>query len=75
MSQNTRHFGAEVEARIKASGLTYREIQDETGIPLATLNRYLKSPDMTFRLGELSRLAVLLGTTAGAIITEFEDAA
>jgi len=73
--QQGRHFGAQVEARIQAAGLTLREVEAQAGVPLATLHRYLKSPDMAFRLGELARVAEVLGTTAGAIVTEFEQAA
>jgi uncharacterized protein YjgD (DUF1641 family) len=78
MSQITtqdRHFGAQVEARIKASGLVLREVSESARIPLATLHRRLKDPEMSFALGELSRLAKVLGTTAGEIVTEFERAA
>lgn len=70
-----RHFGAEVAARIKAAGLTYDDVTEATGIPKATLSRRLNDPGMSFTLGELSRIAALLNTTAGAIVTEFEAAA
>lgn len=71
----TRHFGEEVEARIVAQGLTLREVSDGARIPLATLHRKLKSPDMDFTLAQLARIAELLGTTAGVIVSEFEAAA
>lgn len=74
-NQQSRHFGAEVEARIQAKGLTLRDVVDETGIPLATLHRKLKREDMSFTLAELRLIAGTLGTTAGAIVTEFEAAA
>lgn len=70
-----RHFGDQVAARIQSQGLTLRAVSDATGIPLTTLHRRLKTEDMSFTVGELSRIADLLGTTAGAIVTEFEAAA
>lgn len=70
-----RHFGEEVAARIKAHGLTYRDVSQATGIPLTTLHRRLTAESMAFTLAELARIAHLLGTTAGAIVTEFEAAA
>jgi len=74
MHQNptTRHFGAEVAARIKANGYTLREVAEGAEIPLSTLHRRLGTESMSFTLGELSRIAALLNTTAGAIVTEFE---
>jgi len=70
-----RHFGAEVAGRIKAKGLTLREVADGADIPLSTLHRRLGAESMSFTLGELSRIALLLNTTAGAIVTEYEAAA
>ena len=61
--------------RIQARGLTLREVAESTGIPLTTLHRRLRTESMGFKLGELSRIAELLGTTAGAIVTEFERGA
>jgi predicted transcriptional regulator len=71
----SRHFGARVEALIKARGLVLDDIVEQTGIPKTTLHRRLKSPHMSFNLGELSQVAEVLGTTAGAIVTEWEAAA
>lgn len=71
----SRHFGAEVAARIKAAGLTYSDVYEGAGIPPATLSRRLNDPGLSFTLGELTRIANLLDTTAGAIVTEFEAAA
>lgn len=78
MHQNqppSRHFGAEVAARIKAAGLTYDDITEGARIPKATLSRRLNDPGMSFTVGELQRIATLLNTTAGAILTDFESAA
>jgi predicted transcriptional regulator len=75
VKQNTtqeRHFGAQVEALIKAKGLALRDASDVALIPLATLHRRLKDPEMSFTLGELTRLAKALDTTAGSIITDWE---
>ena len=71
----TEHFGDQVAARIEASGLSIRAVSEATGIPLTTLHRRLRAESMSFTLGELTRIASLLGTTAGAIVTDFERAA
>ena len=78
MNQNpspSRHFGEQVAARFTERGLTLRDVSDATGIPLTTLHRRLRSESMAFTLGELTRIATLLGTTAGRIVTEYEGAA
>ncbi len=78
MNQNPspqRHFGEQVQARFTERNLTLREVTEATGIPLTTLHRKLRSESMAFTLGELTRIATLLGTTAGRIVTEYEGAA
>lgn len=74
-THETQDFGAQVSALIKGRGLTLREVSAAADIPLATLHRRLRSQSMRFTLGELARLAAVLGTTAGAIVTEFEKQA
>lgn len=69
---NTTHFGEAVAARIVAKGLSLRNVADQTGIPLTTLHRRIRSASMSFTLGELTRIAALLDTTAGTIVLEFE---
>jgi hypothetical protein len=76
MNQNPtrhRHFGEYVAGRITTQGGTLRSVSEDTGIPLTTLHRRLRSQDMSFTLGELTRIADLLGTTAGVLVTEFES--
>lgn len=68
----TPHFGAAVSARIKDRRLTLREVAAAADIPLTTLHRRLRAEYMGFTYGELSRLSRVLGTTAGALVTEFE---
>jgi predicted transcriptional regulator len=72
---NRRHFGEQVAALIAARGLTLREVSVAAGIPLTTLHRRLNSAHPAFNLGELHSVARILGTSAGAIVTEWETAA
>jgi transcriptional regulator with XRE-family HTH domain len=74
-NQPPSHFGAEVAARIKAAGLTYDDVCEGARIPKATLSRRLNDPTPSFNVGELHRIAALLGTTAGAILSDIENAA
>lgn len=76
MNQNPpRHFGEQVAARITAQGYSLRAAAEATDIPWSTLQRRLRSESLSFTLGELTRIAELLGTTAGAIVSEYERAA
>jgi predicted transcriptional regulator len=72
---NRKHFGEQVAELIAARGLSLRDVSDAADIPLTTLHRRLKAEHMAFNLGELHRIAVTLGTTAGAIVTDWEAAA
>lgn len=74
-STEQHHFGEQVEALIAAKGLSIRGVAEATGIPLTTLHRKLRFEAMAFTVGELLRIADVLGTTAGAIVTDFEAAA
>ncbi|WP_180348991.1 helix-turn-helix domain-containing protein [Tessaracoccus massiliensis] len=55
-------MGAVVGEAIRGAKLTQREVSDETGIPLVTLNRKLRGTQ-SFRVFELAAVARLLGTT------------
>ena len=69
------HFGGQVAARLKAAGYTLRDVSAATDIPLTTLHRRLRSQSMAFTLGELTRIAALLGTSASALVSAFEEQA
>lgn len=77
MNQNPtqRHFGEMVAAHLTAAGMTLRDVSALADIPLATLHRRLRSQSMSFTLGELDRIARALGTTASALVGEWEAAA
>ena len=72
-TENT--LGAHVAALIQQRGYTLREFAEATDIPLVTLHRRLRSQSVRFTYSELARAAAALGTTAGAIITAFEEKA
>jgi transcriptional regulator with XRE-family HTH domain len=62
-----------VEARRKDANLTQTTLAELTGIPLATLNRYLRGHgSLPFR--HLASIADALGTTPSAITAEAEAA-
>lgn len=61
-----------VDARRKEANLTQTTLAELTGIPLATLNRYLHHGGLKF--WHLERIAVALGTTASVITAEAEAA-
>ena len=69
------HFGQHVSSLLADRGISLREAAAQTDIPLSTLHRRLRSQSMTFTLGELTRVAALLDTTAGTLVSAFEDAA
>ena len=66
-------LGRAVAARLEQAGITQRDASQETGIPLATLNRRLRQGD--FRLSELTALATLLGVTDSQLLAESRSAA
>lgn len=66
-------LAATVSGRLKDSGFTYRAVSDATGIPLSTLHRRLAGTH-GFYLGEMARIAHLLGTNITAIVREAEAA-
>lgn len=75
MSQNPaprRHFGEQVAALIQEQGLTLRDASEQAAIPLTTLHRRLNAESLSFTLGELTRLAAVLGTTASALVSQYE---
>lgn len=62
-----------VEAARLDRGVTYRDLADETGIPLATLARRFKRGG--FRVDELEDIARALGTTASALMVQAKGGA
>lgn len=64
-------LAATVAAALQAAGLVQRNVADETGIPLATLNRRLKGTN-PFNVIELGAIADMLGTKASALLAEAE---
>lgn len=62
-----------VEDRRRAANLTQTSLSEITGIPLATLNRYLNGHG-SLKFWHLERLAEALGTTVTAITSEAEAA-
>lgn len=73
--QTSRGIAAVVSQRIAASGLSRREIANETGIPLTTLTRRLMGTS-PFLVTELAALASVLQTTVKNLVADAErDAA
>lgn len=59
-----------VESKRKAAGLSQEGLAERTGIPLATLNRYINHGGLKF--WHLERIAAALDSSVSAITAEAE---
>jgi|GEM_PF-7040769 len=69
-----RRLAAVVSAKIKASGMTQREVAALAGIPLVTLNGRLRG-NTEFKANELHAIADVLSITGSALWDEAEQVA
>lgn len=65
-----QRLAAVIERRRVETGRTFRNLADETLIPLTTLHRRLSGDGFT--LEEIARLAVVFDTTAADLMAEAE---
>lgn len=69
-------FGAFLWSQLERAGYSIADAAKATEIPLPTLRRRLMDHDArSFHLDELARIATVLGTTTGALVTEIEATA
>lgn len=68
-----QRLAAVIERRRVETGRTYRNLADETLIPLTTLHRRLNGDGFTVE--EVARLAVVFDTTPSALMAEAEEVA
>lgn len=67
-------LAALVSDDLAGQGLSYRDVQDRTGIPTTTLHRRLHG-HAPFTFNELDAIAGLLGTTVTAMVARAETSA
>jgi transcriptional regulator with XRE-family HTH domain len=67
-------LGTVVSAAIEAAGLSQNRVAEETGIPLATLNRNLRGL-YPFKYAHLHQVAELLGIPVSVLAAAAEDRA
>jgi hypothetical protein len=61
------HIQDRIEAARQTAGLSHSGLAEKAGIPRMTLSRRMVDP-ATFTIGELERIAAVLGTTVEALV-------
>ena len=74
LGEEPLHLGEDLQGRMADQGITLQEMARRSCVPVSTLNRKLNVEPDKFTLSELRRIAWVLGTTAGALVTEHEAA-
>lgn len=75
MPSSTPSLGEALQTRMVEQRLSLQELSKRSRVPLTTLDRKLNVEPDKFTLSELRRIAWVLGTTAGALVTEHEAGA
>ena len=60
-------------SEFEKSGLTYRQLKDATGIPLATLGRYFKNQTDKIKIGNIEKIAKALNVSAAYLMCWTDD--